>query len=160
MTRREPLVEGDRAGGEDRVGPAGPGLGSPRERAQAGGELLVRERLDEVVVGAGVEARDAVVDGVSGGEHQDRELAAVLPEPARDVEAGHVREPDVEDHGLDARRRVGQLQRRLAVGRDLHHVAVVLEQAAEDALETRVVLDEQQVHRADLVRPRSRSPSR
>ena len=42
--------------------------------------------------------------------------------------------------------RGGELERGLAVRRDLHDVAVVLEQAAQDALEARVVLDEQEVH--------------
>ena len=43
-------------------------------------------------------------------------------------------------------RRLGELERRPAVGRDLHDVAVVLEQPAQDAVEARIVLDEQQVH--------------
>ena len=64
----------------------------------------------------------------------------------RDLEAGHVGQAEVEDHGLDAGSRLDELERRPAVGRDLHDVAVVLEQAAQDALEPRVVLDEQQVH--------------
>ena len=42
---------------------------SARSRASSSSQ---RERLDEVVVGAGVEAVDPVADRVAGGEHQDR----------------------------------------------------------------------------------------
>ena len=42
------------------------------ERAQAGEQLHEGERLDEVVVGPAVEARDAVLHGVAGGEHEHR----------------------------------------------------------------------------------------
>src|SRR5689334_7046907 len=137
------LVERDRTGGEDRVRASRPGLGPASERSQPRGQLLVGERLDEVVVGAGIEARDAVVDRVPGGQHQDRQVALAPTNAARHVEAGDVRQPDVEDHGLDALRRVRELEGRLAVRRDLHHVAVILEQASQDALEAGVVLDEQ-----------------
>ena len=54
-----------------------PGASSPAEqRSHAGEQLVARERLHEVVVGAGVEARDAVVDRVARGQHQDRKPRA------------------------------------------------------------------------------------
>ena len=46
-------------------------LEARRSRAQPGVQLFERERLDEVVVRAGVEARDPVADGVARGQHQD-----------------------------------------------------------------------------------------
>ena len=47
-----------------------------QQRAHARHQLAQRERLDEVVVGAGVEAGDAVVDRVARGQHQDRAAVA------------------------------------------------------------------------------------
>ena len=43
-------------------------------------QLAERERLDEVVVGAGVQPVDPVADGVAGGQHQDRGPDAVRPQ--------------------------------------------------------------------------------
>ena len=48
-------------------------LGPRTQRAHAGGQLLAGERLDEVVVGAGVEPRDAVIDAVARRQQQDRD---------------------------------------------------------------------------------------
>ncbi len=43
----------------------------PYESAQPGEQLGEREGLDQVVVGPGVQARDAILDGVAGREHED-----------------------------------------------------------------------------------------
>ena len=56
-----------RAGRVSRLGAA-----APQQDAQPGQQLGEGERLDEVVVGPGVEAGDAVLDGVAGGQDQDR----------------------------------------------------------------------------------------
>src|SRR5690242_5346039 len=49
--------------------------GPARERAETGQQLLHVERLGQVVVGAGVEARHPIVERVPGGEHDDRGAA-------------------------------------------------------------------------------------
>jgi len=54
-------------------------------------QLLQREGLDEVVVGAGVEAGDAVGHGIARGEHEHRRLVAVgahAPETSRPSTTG------------------------------------------------------------------------
>ena len=51
----------------------------PEQRVHARQQLLEVERLDEVVVGAGLEALHAVLDLVTGGEHEDRDVVARLP---------------------------------------------------------------------------------
>ena len=56
---------------------------APQQGAHPGEELVERERLDEVVVGAGVEPGDAVGDLVASGQHQHRRvIAAVAQDPA------------------------------------------------------------------------------
>src|SRR5919107_4220304 len=57
-----------------------------QERAQAREQLLALEGLDEVVVGARVEALDARLDCVARREHEDRDVA-LLAQVASDVDA-------------------------------------------------------------------------
>ena len=92
-----------------RVGPSGLAP-APGERAQPRDELLDRERLDEIVVGAGLEARDAVGHRVARRQHQDRGGDPLRPQAAahrQPVEAGH---RDVEHDEL-GRLALGQRER-------------------------------------------------
>ena len=73
------------------------------QRAHTREQLLGRERLHEVVVGARVQARDAVLDSVARGQKQDRQRKPLGPqapahrepvEPGQaDVEHDEVRRP-------------------------------------------------------------------
>ena len=123
------------------IGPAasfGSVAGAPgaarRGRARAvARELLERERLDEVVVGAGIEPGHAVADRVARGEHQDRDARSRRRRSRRATSRPlDVRQPDVEDDALDAGCVLRDLQAAPAVGRDLHDVAIVLEQSLEE----------------------------
>src|SRR3954471_6206326 len=66
-----------------------------QQRAQAGEQLLALERLDEVVVGAGVQALDARLQGVAGGEHQDRHVVT-LAQATGHVHPIDLGQPEVE----------------------------------------------------------------
>ena len=59
--------------------PGGTGRYPAQQRAEAGQQLVRGERLDEVVVGAGVESGHPVGDRVAGGQHQDRGTVAAGP---------------------------------------------------------------------------------
>ena len=66
-----------------------PGDGSsaaPQQRAQARLELAQREGLDEVVVGPGVEAGDAIVDRLARGQHQHRCAVTRIAQPPADLQ--------------------------------------------------------------------------
>ena len=103
-------------------GEIGVGEQRPRRRAAAGqrpdprDQLLHRERLDQVVVGAGLEPGDAVGHGIARGQHQDRRRQPLAAQPAADREAVEPRHRHVEhDHvGGGA---LGRHQRGAAVGR-------------------------------------------
>src|SRR4051812_13467108 len=69
-----------------------------QQRAQAGQELLALERLDEVVVGAGVEALHARLERVAGGQHQNRDVLAVVAQLLGDLDPVEPGQPEVENH--------------------------------------------------------------
>ncbi len=99
------------------------------ERAQSCQELVERERLGEVVVGAGVEPGDPVVDRVARRQHQHRRPDLVPPKSPARLEAVDARQHDVEhDHVV---RRGGRHPERIftAVG-DVGRVALFAEARA------------------------------
>src|SRR3954470_18989907 len=124
--------------GHDQRGAAA-GRAAAQERPQPGEQLLALERLVQVVVGARVEPRDAVVEAVARGEHQDRDVTATA-QPARDLDAIELRQTEVEHDcvGLEHRR---LLERRDAVLGELHVVALESQRAAQRAGDLDVVLD-------------------
>src|SRR5262245_44921416 len=144
------FVEADRTDLQDRRRPAGTG-GSPRECPQPRRQLLVGERLDQVIVGARVEAAHPVVDRVAGGQHQDRQLGPLPPEATSHLEARHVGQPDVENDRLDPGTVFGDRQAGLAVRSNVDDVAVLLEEPPECPAEALVVLDDEEMHRCPSV---------
>ena len=75
----------------------GDGARAAQDRADARDELAGAERLDDVVVGAELEAEHAVGLVAAGGEHDHRH-ALVGAQLAQQVEARAVGEHDVEEH--------------------------------------------------------------
>ena len=68
------------------------GRRAAQHRVHARQQFLDAERLDDVVVGAGPQAADAVVGGVAGGQEDHRHLRAGRAQAlqhAEAVEAGH-----------------------------------------------------------------------
>ncbi len=109
------------------------------------------EGLGHVVVGAGGEAGGLVGPAGAGGEHQHRQLEAVLAplgEPAAAVAVGQAQ---VEDHrvvGLGAHQEV----RLAAAGGVLEQQAGIPERLAQRLGQRRVVLHQQYLHGASLRR--------
>ena len=117
-------------------------LVAAQQRADAGGQLVDLERLDEVVVGAGVEARDALVEGVAGGQQQDRDAEALAAQPSGDREPVHARHRDVE-HDHVRQRALDLGEGGAAVGRGGDVVALGGQRPLEHPPDRRVVVDEQ-----------------
>ena len=118
-----------------------------RKRPDARREFGQLERLDEVVVGAGIEAGDAIGDGVARGQHQHRPGVAAEAHRGEDVEAFLARQAQIEQQQLVhvlGERELGGVTVADPVDRE-----AVLDQAASDGLaDHRVVLGEQEPHRA------------
>ena len=91
-------------------------LGAAQHRADARDHLGARERLDDVVVGAQLEADDLVGLGAARGDHHDRRVA-LAAQRAGHVAAVAVRQRQVEQHqvGVDP---LGDLDRLGDGGRD------------------------------------------
>jgi hypothetical protein len=110
-----------------------------QQRADPGQQLLALERFDEIVVGAGVKAGDASLEGVAGGQHQDRD-AVVATQLPRDLDAVDLRQPEVEDHhvGQECRRLV---ERGATVAREAYLVALQTQRPLQHVGDFAVVLD-------------------
>ena len=96
-------VEMDRMAGAERrparsihAGGLSPTTGAAQDGVDAGHQFTRAERLDHVVVGAGLKALDAVVLCAKRRQQQNRQLF-VLADLAADIEAVGARQHDVED---------------------------------------------------------------
>jgi hypothetical protein len=91
-----------------------------------------RERLDQVVVGAAVEALDAVVECVAGGQDQHARIGPALPQRAQDLEAVPSRQRQIEQHNVEG---LGaDAEEGILAGRRHRHVVAL----AHEALTQRV----------------------
>ena len=122
----------------------------PGRRADARDELLHRERLDEVVVGADLERVDAVVLGAAGGDHDDRRadpLAARLLDHLPAVEAGEHQVEDADVGALVAQPREPGLAVRDADRVEAGRMEVTRHPLGDDV----VVLDDQDLRHLDAI---------
>src|SRR5205807_1943560 len=78
----------DQVADDERAGRLG--AAAAQEGLQARGQLRDRERLDQVVVGTGLQPGDAVVDVVAGRQDADRDVDAVVAQAAHDADAVEV----------------------------------------------------------------------
>ncbi len=138
------LVELDRAGLER--------VRLPRRRTatqgpQSSQQLLVGERLDQIVVRPGIQALDSIADRVASREHQDRHLRALLSKGPSHVESRPVRQPDVEDDRVQLEG-VGGCGLQPVLGRQgrLDYVAILAEKPLQETAEAGIVLYDEQMH--------------
>ena len=126
-----------------------PGLVSVRpaqQRAHAREQLLQRERLDEVVVRAGVEAAHAVGDRVARCQHENRRAVAGGAHPAADLEPVDVRHQQIE-HEHVGRRGCDHVERRAPVRGERHVVSVQPQGAVDGIAHGGLVVDHEDAHR-------------
>ncbi len=70
------------------------------ERAHSSKELCQGKRLSEVVIGAGVQSGDPLLDQASRGEHQNRSFDALLAQFAANLETAHARQPNIQKNSV------------------------------------------------------------
>ena len=117
------------------------------QRAQAREQLLQREGLHQVVVGARVEAGNAVADRASGRQHQDRHGRALGAQLPRDLEAVDAGQHHVEHDRVGGGVRHGGEGLRAVLG-EHELVPLGLERPHERVAHGRLVLDDQEAHRS------------
>ena len=115
------------------------------QRPQPSRQFLERERLDEVVVRAGIQSRYPVAHRVACGQHQDLHIRPHRPDAARDLQAADIGKADIQDDALDAGSVLGDLQPRPPV-RGQYDVPVILQEPLEQPGEPRIILDDEQMH--------------
>ena len=110
-------------------------------------QLLEREGLDEVVVGAGVEPGDAVGHVVARGQHQHRRAVAARAQPPADLEPVDLRHQHVEHDRVGGSLR--ERGERLApVGGERDLVALEPQRALERLAHGGLVVHDEQAHRS------------
>ena len=122
------------------------GADSPKDRLDPDDQFPWRERLDDVVVGSELEARDAVGFLASGREQDDWEFA-LGTDPAAEVQPAALRDHDVEDHQIRAIH-LDRPTRRQAVGRFERLETFVVQVAHDDVAHDVLVVNDEHPWRA------------
>jgi len=127
---------------DDGIGFAG---GSTHEGAEPGVEFIEFKGFYEIVIRAKVEAGDAVVKGIAGGEDQDRHFVAFDAELAEDAPAIHDGEHDVENDGVVMP--IGSLEKAIAaVGGGIDGISLFTKRLREDGQQIGFIFDDQESH--------------
>ena len=122
------------------------------QRAHPRRQLVQRKRLDQVVVGAGVEAGHAVGNRIARRHDQHADAISGAADFAQQLEAGLFRQAQVEQHQRVGA--VGGVQRHLgreAVLDPVDRVALLLQRSLERLADHRVVFDQEDAHGASGV---------
>lgn len=121
------------------------GAAAPGERADPGQQLVELERLGEVVVGSGIEPADHVLHRIARSEHQDRSAATFAPELRGDLKAVLLRQHHVEQDDVVIVY-VSQQGGLIAVGRYVHHVALLLQTVVDEPGHLTVIFYDEDLH--------------
>ena len=109
--------------------------------AHAGEKLVHSERLRHVVVGAKIQGRDLASLIAATGEHHDRQALLAVTYPAQELQSVNIGEAKIEDDEIWF---LGQqLERRLAIGRVQHIIALGREPHPQELADRRLVVDHQ-----------------
>ncbi len=119
---------------------------APKDRLHARDDLGEAERLRDVVVAAGPQRLDLVLDGFLRGEEEDRRLEAAVADAATDLDAFDVGQHPVEhdEIGLEASDRGNRIP---AVRRLLDVEPLVAESGRNRVDDRRLVVDDENAGR-------------
>src|SRR5262245_8706902 len=113
----------------------------PQQRPQARQQFMEIERLDQVIVRARVETRDAIRRRVARRQHQDRESQTFRAQLAADFEAVLERQHDVENDQVvivDAR----LIKGGLAIRRHIYGITLLAQPLRQHLRRVRLVFDQ------------------
>src|SRR5574343_1296159 len=119
--------------------------GTPGQRPDAGFEFGQLERFDHVVVGAEVEALDAVAGAVERGQDQHRQLRVARPQALENLQAGEFGQTEIEDQQIVGSRRQCRIGLQ-SVRRPIHRVSPVAERAGKAIGDDAVVFSDKDAH--------------
>ena len=126
---------------------------APAQRPDPGEHLLEMEGLCQVVIGAGIEAGQAVLDVIPSGEHQDCRRCPHKAKVAADIDAVEfAAEHDVEDGDVIREPRVNSFERLLAAQRDVDRKAGFGQPPSKAAGDLRFVLHDEYAHASIVCR--------
>src|SRR5262245_43873258 len=135
-------IQGHVASGEDRAQHM---PRTPQQRANARNQLFIRKRLDKVIVGAGIEALDAILDAVACRQHQHRQSARRTPntfDKPQDVAVGQA---EIEDARI-IRNALNVSSRVVEASSLVDAEATILKGGAHVAPQTIIVLNNKYPH--------------
>jgi hypothetical protein len=118
---------------------------APEQGTDAREQLGKSEGLHEVIVGAGIEALNAILDGVLGREDEDGGLDPPLAKRSQDLEAVATRQHEIQEDEVE-RILVDEKEGFLARRSDEDVVALRREPTAQRHRHLRFVLDDQDAH--------------
>ncbi len=116
-----------------------------QERAQSSQQFLEVEGLHQVIVGAGIQPRDAIVNGIARGQHENRRAETGAAQFAADRVAALQRQHHVQDDN------VVRIDRRLiqgafSVGRNIHRVSLLPQALGQESGDADFVFHQQNTH--------------
>src|SRR5580692_8465196 len=116
-------------------------------RAHAGGYFVKVKGLDDVIVGAGIQSCDAMLDFIARRENDYGRRIAALSQLAQHVDAVAMRKTEVEQHHVEDRplQRAGSA---LAVAHPINGKSALAQRRLQTLRNHRVVLNEQYAHMA------------
>ncbi len=121
-------------------------LAAARQGVQTHFHFLQRERLDQVVIGTGIEAGQLVVQRIAGRQHQHRGLLArFIAQLAADLDAVHAWQVEIQHDRVELVHH-GQMQAGDPVSREVHRMPPVLQIVAQVGRNVAVVFDYQDSH--------------
>ena len=125
-----------------------------QEGADPCAQLVEGERLDQVVVGTGVQPADPVAHGVAGGEHQDPgcdPLHGVRPEALAHLQSVDARHRQVEADQVIGRER-GLFECFITVGGRVDGIALAAQATRQCLYEVDFVVDDENPHFPTVLR--------
>lgn len=130
--------------------------GPSRDRTDARHQFLDRHRLDQIVIGADIQALDLVRQRALGRQHDHRQVRTQGPRNGNEASAIAIRQLAVEQHQLVHR----FAQRDGRFGQATNHIgdhALPLQPRLQGTGQVRIVFDQEDAHRGLGYRKRCRS---